>query len=80
MNSKLDPCDDFYQFACGNFLAQNENEFVSHLAVTERKLYKEVQIALDGVNKMDKETPLPFRQLGIYRDLCLKKGWIDPSI
>lgn len=60
MDITVEPCDDFYNFACGNFaetVISTDKEMTNILFILDDNMQKKLCILL---NKIDSNDPAPF--------------------
>lgn len=79
MNSKVNPCDDFYSFACGNFIDEtvipDDRTRVSMFSVLGDKLEEQVRGLLEGA--IMPEEPKPFRMAKAVFQSCMDTERIE---
>lgn len=76
MNNDIDPCDDFYQFVCGNFINSGDitdqasvlNPFSLAQTRVANEIFKEV---ISPIRANDLES---FKKTKIYYKNCMNKG------
>lgn len=75
MNTEIDPCDDFYQFACGNFIKNtpipdDENK-IDPIRIIQKKIYNEL------IHEMEKEInpdePEAFKKTKKFYQNCMNE-------
>lgn len=67
----IDPCSDFYQFACGKFLADNANKSANAFMEVGEVMIEHVSL---GLNQLDENSPMYFHHLKSYLKHCLDQG------
>ncbi|KAJ8667237.1 hypothetical protein QAD02_008899 [Eretmocerus hayati] len=82
INESIDPCVDFYQFACGNFIKntpipQDKDGVDSNLLVNEQIM---IQLR-DGILNLTTKNPQEsFTKLRLYYDTCVNQEQSSQSI
>ncbi|KAJ3633527.1 hypothetical protein MTP99_010467 [Tenebrio molitor] len=75
MDESVDPCHDFYAFACGNYikhsLISNDKTFANTFTVITDILQEQLKISLE--EKIDNNEPKPFVMVKKYYRSCKNK-------
>lgn len=76
MDSSVDPCDNFYQFACGNFANNSDldkgasaNEYLSMI---DNKVQKQLKASIE--NEITASDSMSFKLLHQYYNICKNEG------
>ena len=73
MKEEVDPCDDFYEFACGNFIKNtiipNDEIYVSTASLIEKRIQEQLINELE--NHKNPYKLKTFKKLKIYYDNCI---------
>lgn len=75
MNRNVSPCDDFYQFVCGNFLSQatipNDKDFIGTLSIIKDEIQEQIKSILEEKSLPD--DPRPFKLLKTFYVSCMNE-------
>ena len=78
MDTTVDPCDDFYQFSCGQFMRENsldqQEKVTSVFSELETDLQMNLRRSILKINGSDEENPKFVRQLKDLFDKCMDTG------
>ncbi|KAK5647011.1 hypothetical protein RI129_005475 [Pyrocoelia pectoralis] len=82
MNETVDPCEDFYNFACGGFVSRTtipeDSASVSSFTITQEKLLLQLKTILEEpVNPIELNS---YKLLKKYYALCMDTSTIDRNI
>ncbi|XP_014207883.1 neprilysin-2 [Copidosoma floridanum] len=79
MDPTVEPCDDFYRFACGGFLKNtiipDDKTSVNTFSIISDKLQKQLRASIEEESKPD--DPRPFKLLKTYYQNCMNKTQIE---
>ncbi|KAB0797757.1 hypothetical protein PPYR_08750 [Photinus pyralis] len=79
IDASVDPCDDFYQFACGNFLKQavipDDNDYASYFQITADLYEQQLRVLLE--ENVTAQEPRPFRLLKKIYQTCMNTTAIE---
>jgi endothelin-converting enzyme len=76
MDLTVDPCDDFYQFACGKFLKDHANpdKSIGTFNLLRDRVNAELRTLFDGLNTTDLPQDHPFAKVDRFYNSCMKSG------
>ncbi|KAJ8664426.1 hypothetical protein QAD02_006088, partial [Eretmocerus hayati] len=79
MNRNIHPCDDFYEFACGNYMKNSTlaaNEFRVDLITTlHEKVMGQMRDAIEKT--ITKKDPQTFQKISTYYKTCMDEAQIE---
>ena len=74
----MEPCDDFYKFACGTFLKNtvipDDQTTVTTFSIISDKLHEKLRISIE--EKSEPNEPKPFRLAKNFYNACMNKSKI----
>ena len=78
MDDTVNPCDDFYKFACGGFMrsVESENKSESVIGYLQERMTHKIRTTLTG---LEADSPRPFRLLRSYIQSCENQGEKDQN-
>uniref|UniRef100_A0A336KCR9 CSON013010 protein n=1 Tax=Culicoides sonorensis TaxID=179676 RepID=A0A336KCR9_CULSO len=80
MNLEIDPCDDFYEFACGTFLEEthvpSEKSNVDIFSTINDKLQQQIQVLLSEPIDENKDI-IPVKVVKTLFNACMNKDLIE---
>lgn len=78
MDSKVDPCDDFYDFACGAFVKEtlipDDKTSVNGFNVIHDKLQEQLRVTIESPTAED--DPRPYKLVKSLYKACMNKSKI----
>lgn len=78
MDLTADPCENFYQFSCGQYLEENnaelEDPVASVFSELEVEMQKDLRKSILKINTNDEELPDFLKQMRVLYDNCLNTG------
>lgn len=79
IDETIKPCDDFYNFACGNFLKEakipDDEKWIDTFTIIDNKLQEQLRILIS--KKVDKHDLAPFVMAKKLYKACMNTKWIE---
>lgn len=79
INESIDPCENFYQFACGNFIKTTEiplnKPSISPLLNKMKTIFEQLETSLQ--EKLSQNDTKTFKKLKKYYKMCKDEGVIS---
>lgn len=76
MDTSIEPCDDFYNFACGTFMKNtiipDDKTSVNTFSIISDKLQKQLRTSIEEESKPN--DPKPFKLAKILYKTCMNKS------
>lgn len=76
MNPDVEPCDDFYKFACGSFLdttnIPDDKTNVNAFSITEDNLSEQLRTSIEEESPPNE--PKPFKLVKNFYKACMNKS------
>lgn len=76
MDLSVKPCNDFYNFACGNFIKKakisHDKTYVNTFTIINDLLQEQLRLAME--EPIGENEPTPFKSLKKYYRACTNKG------
>lgn len=82
MDTTVDPCTDFYQFSCGQYVENNnvdqEDSVASVFTELESDMQRNLRKSITKINGSDETLPQFMRELRNFYDKCMDTSeWIQ---
>lgn len=75
MNENINPCDDFYHFACGNFLKQtqipDDKVYLSQFSIVSDTILDQLKVI---ITEPAGDEIKPFKQVKDMYNSCMNQG------
>ncbi|XP_026682024.1 neprilysin-1-like [Diaphorina citri] len=72
LNQSVDPCEDFYEFACGGWINTNQEDITTQFLLVSKKLKQQLKEILEA--EPDPSDPLPVQAAQVAYRTCIDSG------
>ncbi|KAI5752755.1 hypothetical protein M8J77_020003 [Diaphorina citri] len=75
LNQSVDPCEDFYEFACGGWINTNQEDITTQFLLVSKKLKQQLKEILEA--EPDPSDPLPVQAAQVAYRTCIDSETIE---